>query len=55
MRASAKFIFFLTFRLVLRSCPECDGLGLYFFDVDEESVIPNRKNWRLNGGLALLL
>ncbi|HET8829160.1 MAG TPA: excinuclease ABC subunit UvrA, partial [Pelobium sp.] len=35
------------------ACPECDGLG-YIFDVDEESVIPNRKLSVLNGGLAPL-
>ncbi len=35
------------------ACPECDGLG-YIFDVDEESVIPNRKLSILNGGLAPL-
>ncbi len=35
------------------ACPECDGLG-YVFDVDEESVIPNRKLSILNGGLAPL-
>lgn len=35
------------------ACPECDGLG-YIFDVDEESVIPNKKLSILNGGLAPL-
>ncbi len=35
------------------ACPECDGLG-YIFDVDEESVIPNRKLSIINGGLAPL-
>lgn len=35
------------------ACPECDGLG-YVFDVDEESVIPNRKLSIINGGLAPL-
>ncbi|MFD1629263.1 excinuclease ABC subunit UvrA [Pseudopedobacter beijingensis] len=35
------------------ACPECDGLG-YVFDIDEESVIPNKKLSILNGGLAPL-
>ncbi|TKB98571.1 excinuclease ABC subunit UvrA [Pedobacter cryophilus] len=35
------------------ACPECDGLG-YIFDVDEESVIPNKKLSIINGGLAPL-
>jgi excinuclease ABC subunit A len=35
------------------ACPECDGLG-YIFDVDEESVIPNKKLSIVNGGLAPL-
>ncbi|HTN21942.1 MAG TPA: excinuclease ABC subunit UvrA [Pelobium sp.] len=35
------------------ACPECDGLG-YVFDVDEESVIPNKKLSIVNGGLAPL-
>ncbi|RRN77480.1 excinuclease ABC subunit A, partial [Pseudoxanthomonas sp. SGD-10] len=35
------------------ACPECDGLG-YVFDIDEESVIPNRKLSIMNGGLAPL-
>lgn len=35
------------------ACPECDGLG-YIFDVDEESVIPNKKLSILNGALAPL-
>lgn len=35
------------------ACPECDGLG-YVFDIDEDSVIPNRKLSILNGGLAPL-
>lgn len=35
------------------ACPECDGLG-YVFEVDEESVIPNKKLSIINGGLAPL-
>src|SRR6476661_8355252 len=35
------------------ACSECDGLG-YIFDVDEESVIPNKKLSIINGGLAPL-
>lgn len=35
------------------ACPECDGLG-YVFDVDEESVIPNKKLSIVNGALAPL-
>ncbi len=35
------------------ACPECDGLG-YIFDIDEDSVIPNKKLSILNGGLAPL-
>ncbi|ADY53994.1 excinuclease ABC, A subunit [Pseudopedobacter saltans DSM 12145] len=35
------------------ACPECDGLG-YVFDIDEESVIPNRKISIMNGALAPL-
>ncbi|WP_353138047.1 excinuclease ABC subunit UvrA [Pseudopedobacter sp.] len=35
------------------ACPECDGLG-YVFDIDVESVIPNRKLSILNGALAPL-
>lgn len=35
------------------ACPECDGLG-FVFDVDEESVIPDRKLSIINGGLAPL-
>jgi len=35
------------------ACPECDGLG-FVFDVDEESVIPDKKLSILNGGLAPL-
>lgn len=35
------------------ACPECDGLG-YVFEVDEESVIPNKKLSIMNGGLAPL-
>ena len=35
------------------ACPECDGLG-YIFDVDEESVIPDKKLSIINGGLAPL-
>ncbi len=35
------------------ACPECDGLG-YVFDIDEESVIPNKKLSILNGALAPL-
>ncbi len=35
------------------ACPECGGLG-YVFDIDEESVIPNKKLSIMNGGLAPL-
>lgn len=35
------------------ACSECDGLG-YIFDIDEESVIPNRKLSIMNGALAPL-
>jgi excinuclease ABC subunit A len=35
------------------ACSECDGLG-YTFDIDEASVIPNKKLSILNGGLAPL-
>lgn len=35
------------------ACAECDGLG-YIFDIDEASVIPNKKLSILNGGLAPL-
>ena len=35
------------------ACPECDGLG-YVFDIDEDSVIPNKKLSILNGALAPL-
>ncbi|MFD2863536.1 excinuclease ABC subunit UvrA [Mucilaginibacter antarcticus] len=35
------------------ACEKCNGLG-YIFEVDEDSVIPNRKLSILNGGLAPL-
>jgi excinuclease ABC subunit A len=35
------------------ACPECDGLG-YIFDIDEDSVMPNKKLSILNGGLSPL-
>jgi len=35
------------------ACEKCDGLG-YIFEVDENSVIPNRKLSIMNGGLAPL-
>lgn len=35
------------------ACPECDGLG-YVFDIDETSVIPDKKISIMNGGLAPL-
>lgn len=35
------------------ACPRCDGLG-YISEVDENSVIPDRKLSILNGGLAPL-
>ena len=35
------------------ACEKCDGLG-YIFEVDENSVIPNRKLSILSGGLAPL-
>ena len=35
------------------ACEKCDGLG-YIFEVDEDSVIPNKKLSILNGGLAPL-
>ena len=35
------------------ACERCDGLG-YIFEIDEESVIPNRKLSIMNGGLAPL-
>lgn len=35
------------------ACPECDGLG-YVFDIDEESVIPDKNLSIINGGLAPL-